>query len=675
MKSFWRYAVALLGFSLLASPAPMLAAKSPTICPQIVRVKYVQGDVRFNPGSNKKPDLRKPWQQATVNLPIQQGFALATGKGRAEIEFEDGSVAYLAGHSVMLFQLLTSSGGVPATQLELLSGTATFSIQTIVTERFGIDTPTDRLEVDYPASAYIRVDSYLDGIAVTPEDNQGSAVDPTVGEQHHLSKGETIRYQSGVRVFTPVPQVQPPDKWDLWVNAQEQKRQAETKAALAASRSSETFPGFTDLYESGRFFSCGALGTCWEPKPDLLSQFLGNPSPAQAPAATAGAPSSKLQSPPTQNALQSSQTAALPASATVPPLVRSDFLFPLCEDYGIRFDRYLDPVTHKWVTRSYFVLGTVNPAWTMRPYFGSGRHITPWDWAECHAGSFAHYHGSYVYVVGKKRHHGPCRWIGAGNATGCVPRHPGDRKGKPPVNLRHGIIIFPKDPSQPIQILHPKPTQPIKILAQTPKQFRGEPFPPNPSAPQPQIEARLMGPTGIAEPKDHSSIAYDYGKKAFVRQIPAAAGAKSGAKTQVVATLSKTGAAWLRPVAWGGKRGSTFAISQRTGTGGAPPELGRTSSARSAENRANSQGGIGGGRASGESRSNYNGGQGGGGRAGDHRAASGTSRSGDSGSRSYSGGGGGRSYGGGGGGSYGGGGGRSAGSNSGASGGGGSGRK
>jgi len=668
MKSFRPYAVALLGFSLLAFPARTPAAKSPTIYPQIVRVKYLQGDVRFNPGNNKKPDLSKPWQKATANLPVEQGFALATGKGRAEVEFEDGSVAYLAGHSVILFQLLTSSGGVPATQLELLSGTATFSIQTIVTERFGVDTPTDRLEVDYPDDAYIRVDSYLDGMAVTPESNQGSAVDPTVGGQQHLSKGETIRYQGGVRVLTLVPEAHAPDKWDLWVNAQEQKRQAENKSALAASGSSETFPGLTDLYESGTFFSCGALGTCWQPKPDLLSQFLGSSSPAQAPAAKAAAPSLQSQTPAAQNALQSAQTAAFPVPAIGTPRVRSDFLFPLCEDYGVRFDRYLDPVTHKWVTRSYFVLGPVNPAWTIRPYFRSGRHIMPWDWAECHAGAFAHYHGNYVYVVGKKRHHGPCRWIGAGNVIGCVPRHPGDTKGKPPVNLKHGIISFPKDPGKPIQILHPKPTQPVKILAQPPKQFRGQRFPENPSAPQPPIEARLMGPAGIAEPKDHSTIAYNYEKKAFVRQIPAASGAKGGAKTQVIATLNKTGAAWLRPAAWGGKHDSKFAISQRTGTGGAPPGLGRTSSAGLPEIRANSQDGPGGGRASGGNRGNYNGGQEGGGRTGNSRPATGTSRSGNSGGRSYSGGGGGGNYGGGGGG-------RSGGASSGASGGGGRGRK
>src|ERR1700735_1985357 len=64
--------------------------------PQLVRLSYVQGDLRFNRGDAKHPDLKKPWEQAEVNLAIEENFALATGDGRAEIEFESSSTLYVA---------------------------------------------------------------------------------------------------------------------------------------------------------------------------------------------------------------------------------------------------------------------------------------------------------------------------------------------------------------------------------------------------------------------------------------------------------------------------------------------------------------------------------------------------------------------------------------------------
>src|SRR5580704_4993315 len=64
--------------------------------PEIVRLSYVQGDVRFSRGDSKGPDLNKPWEVAVANLPILQNYAVATGNGRAEIEFEYGSTVYLA---------------------------------------------------------------------------------------------------------------------------------------------------------------------------------------------------------------------------------------------------------------------------------------------------------------------------------------------------------------------------------------------------------------------------------------------------------------------------------------------------------------------------------------------------------------------------------------------------
>jgi hypothetical protein len=63
---------------------------------RIVRVSYVQGDVRFARDVKGDPlsDSRGNWENAVLNLPIRQGYALATDNGRAEVEFEDGARAF-----------------------------------------------------------------------------------------------------------------------------------------------------------------------------------------------------------------------------------------------------------------------------------------------------------------------------------------------------------------------------------------------------------------------------------------------------------------------------------------------------------------------------------------------------------------------------------------------------
>ena len=44
----------------------------------------------------QEPGETTGWEQAAANLPLETGYSLVTGTGRAEIEFEDASVVYLA---------------------------------------------------------------------------------------------------------------------------------------------------------------------------------------------------------------------------------------------------------------------------------------------------------------------------------------------------------------------------------------------------------------------------------------------------------------------------------------------------------------------------------------------------------------------------------------------------
>ena len=160
----------------LRSPRPPPPAQRPVTYPQIVRLSYVEGDVRISRGKPAEKEDAKAnqaptgWEQAVANLPLEQGYSLVTGKGRAEIEFEDASIIYLADNSVLTFNQLTATDGIPFTEIALLSGTATLNVQPIILrDTFHLVTPTDNIFIFYPQKLYARVDSYLDGTAVTPQ--------------------------------------------------------------------------------------------------------------------------------------------------------------------------------------------------------------------------------------------------------------------------------------------------------------------------------------------------------------------------------------------------------------------------------------------------------------------------------------------------------------------------
>ena len=75
---------------------------------RIVRLSFVEGDVQFQrPGQD--------WQDARLNLPIEEGFALRTANGYAEVEFEDALALRLGINSTVEFtdMSLQNGGGAP----------------------------------------------------------------------------------------------------------------------------------------------------------------------------------------------------------------------------------------------------------------------------------------------------------------------------------------------------------------------------------------------------------------------------------------------------------------------------------------------------------------------------------------------------------------------------------
>ena len=97
---------------------------------RIVRLSLVQGDVRFARDFHDDPlsDTKAVWEVAPLNLPIRQGYALATENGRAEIEFENGAMAFIGANTVVEFYDLSLNDGVHVTRLVLRQGTGLFYV-------------------------------------------------------------------------------------------------------------------------------------------------------------------------------------------------------------------------------------------------------------------------------------------------------------------------------------------------------------------------------------------------------------------------------------------------------------------------------------------------------------------------------------------------------------------
>lgn len=593
---FTAFLILSLGVFLL-SPRSTSAAATQDADSQLVRLVYVDGDVRFNQGDSKGPNLDKPWEKAEANLPIEQGYALSTGDGRAEVEFESGAIVYLAPNSVLLFNTLQSVGGKITTRIELVSGTLTTDVQPNTGEQFQVMTATALIRIDYPESSYVRIDSYLDGESITPQADTGSRVSQNGGPKMQLNKGETIVFQGDKPMRIDGPGQSPGSAdWDTWVAAQVSARDAATQAGLKASGLSAAIPGLADLYNEGTFSSC-KYGTCWEPKQPASPSTPETASTASTPST----PASQPQQPPAQTSSPSA------------PFTPVDLPYILSANGCPRPSWTLTVARAKTLEEYQKLLALY---YARLPYLWDAEA----EWPVCNYGRYFYSKGNY-HIVFRKKHRHPIHWVKQGGKVGFVLPHPLDAKGKPPVNLKHGIFLAPSKQGEAFQFAADQTKAKTEILSSPPKAFRDE-QPHMEAVSRPQITGRLMQPVlngaknGAADEKD-SKITYNYSSRSFVEEGKPMGGKEP--KPVLVAGLNSHGEFNGAP---GSGRSSLFG-GRSSGSGGNRVGSGASSGGRSSggysgghtsSGRSNGSGYSGGGGRSGGG--GYSGGGGGGGRSG-----------------------------------------------------------
>jgi FecR protein len=503
-------ALPVLSLSLLTTPAHASASPPEVVSPpnaassetydQIVRLSLVEGDVRVSRGKEGEHATGGAWGEAVANLPIESGFSLVTGTGRAEIEFEDASTVYLGDNSVLAFNELTTTGGVPHSELTLVSGTATLHVQpTVPQETFILRTPAGLVTVRYGLPSFIRVNSYLDAMVIAPR--EASTTQDNTGTKKTV-KGQTITYYTDPK---RAPEVSSDPgaftEWDEWTAKREATRADALSKAMKDSGLTSPIPGLAELNGQGTFFDCVPYGTCWQPTGGW-GDHKGEAG--QLESQQASYPSLRRSGP---SLLRVSQTLQSSAPGAILQ-TKYEEPFP-CAPGRVRRLISKDPATGRET-----VLRTDYD-------FGGG---ASYNWAVCHAGSWIHREHRYVWVAGTKRHHQcPVHWVKYGHSKAYVPIHPHDVPGRLPINLKHGVFQTSGRKGESVERVAFNPNTPVKVLNGTPKEFRAAYYPPLQRAETPRLEAHLIkdgGKNAIAK-SPGTAITFNHKTQSFMvaRQV------------------------------------------------------------------------------------------------------------------------------------------------------------
>ena len=443
---------------------------------QIVRISYVEGDVRIARGEQHEKPAGEAWEEAVTDLPLETGFSLVTGKGRAEIELEDASTLYLGENSVLSLNDLHTTSGVPYTEVALLSGTVSVAIKPyIYGEMFVLRTPTDYFAVTYPHKVVARINSYIDATTVTSQESEAIQLPQLGGKE--LAKDQMVTLRDNRLIGMGPDDSGAFAEWDKWVANRVAQRAEATADVMKEAGLTSPLPGLAGMKGQGTFFACAPYGTCWEPTTDDPQQPADKLSQSRPSAAAGwGQPAHLVQA----NFVTSPtfRLAQLMDMGSPTPFDPSYWgAFSPCFPSAVRYQQQKDPITGR--------ARVVNSGFAGNP--------VPWGWAVCHAGGWVYRRHHYVWCVGVKRHHlEPVRWVKSEHKVGFVPIHPFDVKGRPPINRKEEVFEVNKKNGLSLERAKFDSGRPIDVLKSPPREFRNAYLHPLQRTDAPRMEAHAM---------------------------------------------------------------------------------------------------------------------------------------------------------------------------------------
>jgi Family of unknown function (DUF6600)/FecR protein len=219
---------------------------------RIVRLSFAEGDVQYQrPGGD--------WEDAKLNLPIQQGFRLQTANGYAEVEFEHGLAIRLANNSSLEFTDLSLVDGHPKTKLNLSAGTAVVTAHLSHNEELSI--AASGMQFAVPHGAEFRVDASANDNWVTVF--HGKITVESGAEELLLGGGHTLHENAAELSSPEIVQSSARDDFDKWVAHRDQAlSDAQSEGGLQSGRYTT---GFADLDLFGTWAAVPGFGWGWQP--------------------------------------------------------------------------------------------------------------------------------------------------------------------------------------------------------------------------------------------------------------------------------------------------------------------------------------------------------------------------------------------------------------------------
>ena len=227
-----------------------------------VRLSFVDGQVKLEQGNQVLA------AQAVANTPLFEGMQLTTAdNGKAEIQFEDGSVVRIAPDSTLTLQVLRGAGTGADAELTVNSGLAYFEFQG--------GGQAGQMSVHFGASVAttsgftvlrVAMDTLPGSLAVF-SGNVHLQIGPSGAVSTDLHGGENIaRNPADPSQYSLAESIEP-NSWDAWNSDRDQALTAEAAAQTGAPENlGETQnPAWNDLDASGSWYDVPGQGYVWSP--------------------------------------------------------------------------------------------------------------------------------------------------------------------------------------------------------------------------------------------------------------------------------------------------------------------------------------------------------------------------------------------------------------------------
>jgi hypothetical protein len=217
---------------------------------RIVRLSDVQGSVRIDKNSGLG------FENAFLNLPITQGAELKTlDRGRAEVEFEDGSTLRIGPDTTIQFSLLgASETGKHISVINLVDGMAYVNWLGKSGDEFNLNFAHEKLTLERDAHMRIETSTEKTDIAVFKGDVE--VVGPARSVE--VTKNRTASFDSDDKsTITDHIAQAPLDSWDKEATAYHDQ--------YARNNSTPYGYGASDLSYYGNYTSVPGYGMMWQP--------------------------------------------------------------------------------------------------------------------------------------------------------------------------------------------------------------------------------------------------------------------------------------------------------------------------------------------------------------------------------------------------------------------------